>query len=205
VTRLRIIAGRLKGRRLDPPTWKGLRPTSDKLRETLFNVLAPRLAGARVLDGYAGTGAVGLEAISRGASHVTFVERDRRAQRLIAGNIVRCGIADGYVIIGSTVLQAIEALSGGPSFDVVLLDPPYAGPRAPSGELSDISHDIHDVDRVDDVDIVLRAVGAIVKADGVVVLEHARKRPPPAAVGILVRLRELTSGDSALTFYACQP
>jgi 16S rRNA (guanine966-N2)-methyltransferase len=199
VTRLRIIAGRLKGRRLDPPTWTGLRPTSDKLRETLFNVLAPRLAGARVLDGYAGTGAVGLEAISRGASHVTFVERDRRAQRLIAGNIVRCGIADGYVIIGSTVLQAIEALSGEPSFDVVMLDPPYAGPRAPSGELSDISHDIHDVDDV------LRAVGAIVKADGVVVLEHARKRPPPAAAGTLVRLRELASGDSALTFYACQP
>jgi 16S rRNA (guanine966-N2)-methyltransferase len=208
VSRLRIIAGRLKGRRLDPPTWTGLRPTSDRLRETLFNVLAPRLAGARVLDGYAGTGAVGLEAISRGAAHVTFVERDRRAQRLIAGNIVRCGIADGYVIIGSTVLQAIEALSGEPSFDVVMLDPPYAAPRAPSGELSDISHDIHDVHDVhygDNVNDVLGAVGAIVKADGVVVLEHARKRPPPAAAGTLVRLRELTSGDSALTFYACQP
>jgi 16S rRNA (guanine966-N2)-methyltransferase len=214
VTRLRIIAGRLKGRRIDPPTWKGLRPTSDKLRETLFNVLAPRMAGARVLDGYAGTGAVGLEAISRGASHVTFVERDRRAQRLIAGNIVRCGIADGYVIIGSTVLQAIEALSGEPPFDVVMLDPPYAGPRAPSGELSDIGRDIHDIDDVhdihdvhhgDDVNDVLGAVGAIVRADGVVVLEHARKRPPPAAAGTLVRLRELTSGDSALTFYACQP
>ena len=78
---MRIIAGTLKGRRLDAPDWDGLRPTSDKLRETLFNVLAPRIGGARVLDGYAGTGAVGIEALSRGAAHVTFVERDPRARR----------------------------------------------------------------------------------------------------------------------------
>ena len=191
---MRIIAGTLKGRRLDPPAWEGLRPTSDKLRETLFNVLAPRMDGARVLDGYAGTGTLGLEALSRGASHVTFVERDRRAQQLIARNIARCGIADGYVIIGSTVLQAIETLHGEPSFDIVLLDPPYAGFRAPSGKFSEISGDIHDV---------LQTVGAIVKADGVVVLEHARKRPMPDAAGLLVRSRDLVSGDSALTFYAC--
>jgi 16S rRNA (guanine966-N2)-methyltransferase len=193
---MRIIAGTLKGRRIDPPAWDGLRPTSDKLRETIFNVLAPRIAGARLLDGYAGTGALGLEALSRGAAHVTFVERDRRAQQLIAGNIARCGIADGYAIIGSTVLQAIETLRGEPSFDIVLLDPPYAGPRAPSGKFSEISNDIHDV---------LEAVGAIVKSDGVVVLEHGRKHSPPAAAGLLVRSRELVSGDSALTFYACPP
>jgi 16S rRNA G966 N2-methylase RsmD len=119
------------------------------------------------------------------------VERDRRAQQLIARNIARCGIADGYVIIGSTVLQAIETLRGEPSFDIVLLDPPYAGFRAASNEISD---DIHDV---------LQAVGAIVKTDGVVVLEHARKRPTSDAAGPLVRSRELASGDSALTFYAC--
>ena len=68
VCRMRVIAGTLKGRRLKAPTWDGLRPTSDKLRETLFNILAPRIAGARVLDGYAGTGAVGIEALSRGAA-----------------------------------------------------------------------------------------------------------------------------------------
>ena len=191
---MRIIAGTLKGRRLEPPAWEGLRPTSDKLRETLFNVLAARIAGARVFDGYAGTGALGLEALSRGASHVTFVERDRRAQQLIARNIARCGIADGYVIIGSTVLQAIETLRDQPTFDVVLLDPPYAGARRPGVTSSEISDDIHDV---------LQTVGAIVKADGVVVLEHARKRPTPDTAGPLVRTRELASGDSALTFYAC--
>src|ERR1700748_3572028 len=107
---MRIIAGRYKGRRLKAPTWEGLRPTSDKLRETLFNILAPRIQGARVLDGYAGTGAVGIEAISRGAAHVTFVESDRRAAALIAANLAKCRISNGYAIIQSTVLQAIDRL-----------------------------------------------------------------------------------------------
>ena len=80
---MRIIAGRCKGRRLKAPDLGRLRPTSDKLRETLFNILAPRIDGARVLDGYAGTGAVGIEALSRGAAQVTFVEQDRRAVALI--------------------------------------------------------------------------------------------------------------------------
>ena len=78
---MRVIAGTLKGRRLQTPTWDGLRPTSDKLRETLFNVVAARVGEARVLDGFAGTGAVGIEALSRGAAHVTLVESDPRAVR----------------------------------------------------------------------------------------------------------------------------
>src|SRR5919109_436758 len=89
---VRVIAGTLKGRRLKAPSWEGLRPTSDKLRETLFNILAPRIAGARVLDGFAGTGAIGIEALSRGAASVTFVERDRRAIALIEQNLSLCGI-----------------------------------------------------------------------------------------------------------------
>src|SRR5918997_6355170 len=96
---MRIIAGTLKGRRLQAPDWPGLRPTSDKLRETLFNLLAPRIAGARLLDAYAGTGAVGIEALSRGASHVTFVDRDPRAVALIEANLRHCGVVDRYAII----------------------------------------------------------------------------------------------------------
>ena len=180
---MRVIAGTLKGRRLDAPTWDGLRPTSDKLRETLFNVLSPRIGGARVLDGYAGTGALGIEALSRGAAHVTFVERDRRACALIRHNLDRCGITDGYAIIQTTVLQAIERLRGEPAFDVILFDPPY------------------DTDTQD----ALQHVGEIVKPDGVVVLEHARKSEPPALPGRLVRTCEVRSGDSALTLYTCQP
>src|SRR5918996_2883423 len=95
---MRVIAGRLKGRRLKAPAWEGLRPTSDKLRETLFNILAPRIDGARVLDGFAGTGAVGIEALSRGAAHVTFIEADRRAVALIEDNLAACGGGADYTI-----------------------------------------------------------------------------------------------------------
>jgi|SRR5580765_5144497 len=179
---MRVIAGTLKGRRLDSPTWEGVRPTSDKLRETLFNVLAPRIGGARVLDGYAGTGAVGIEALSRGAAQVMFVDQDRRACALIRQNLERCAITEGYAIIQATVLQAIERLRGEPAFDVILLDPPYAT----------------------DTQDALQHVGEIVKPDGIVVLEHARKSESPVAPGRLVRTREMRSGDSALTFYTCQ-
>ena len=96
---LRIIAGSLKGRRLLTPKWDGLRPTSDKLRETLFNILALRVEDARVLDAYAGTGAIGIEALSRGAAHVTFVDHDPRALKLIGENLTLCGVSDRYVII----------------------------------------------------------------------------------------------------------
>ena len=180
---MRVIAGTLKGRRLEAPAWDGLRPTSDKLRETLFNLLAPRIGGARVFDGFAGTGAVGIEALSRGARHVTFVEHDPRARALIAKNVAHCGIADGYAIIGTPVLQAIETLRGNNVFDIIFLDPPYAS-------------NIHEL---------LPTVGAIVEKGGIVILEHARRAPAPAVAGSLARTRDVTSGDSALALYACQP
>src|SRR5918996_1271471 len=122
---MRIIAGTLKGRRLAAPDWDGLRPTSDKLRETLFNIVAPRIRGARVLDGYAGTGALGIEAISRGAAHVTFVERDRRAAALIAENLAVCGVEQGYTIHCGDVVPALRRLPPEERFDLILLDPPY--------------------------------------------------------------------------------
>src|SRR5687767_13834427 len=114
---MRVIAGTLKGRRLKAPDWDGLRPTSDKLRETLFNILAPRVAGARVLDGFAGTGALGIEAVSRGAASVTFIEQDRRAQALIAENLAHCGIETGYVILRVSVARAIATLRADPAFE----------------------------------------------------------------------------------------
>src|SRR5262245_56928283 len=163
---VRVIAGSLKGRRLLAPFWDGLRPTSDKLRETLFNILAPRVAGARVLDGYAGTGALGIEAVSRGAAHVTFVERDRRAQALIAENLARCGIGGGYAIIRASIERAL-APPLADSFDIMLLDPPYD----------------------DDPTAVLAAAGERLAAEGVVVLEHARRRAAPEMAGRLARTR----------------
>ena len=179
---MRVIAGSLKGRRLRTPTWDGLRPTSDKLRETLFNVLAPVIDGARVLDGYAGTGAIGIEALSRGAAHVTFVEHDRRAQALIAGNLTACGVADGYAIIRAGIVRAAADLPPA-TFDLVLLDPPYD----------------------DDAAQAIAAVARLLAANGTLVLEHARRNPAPSAVGELTRFREIVSGDSALALYSCPP
>jgi 16S rRNA (guanine(966)-N(2))-methyltransferase RsmD len=183
---MRVIAGSLKGRRLKAPDWDGLRPTSDKLRETLFNILAPRIAGARVVDAYAGTGAVGIEALSRGAAEVTFVEQDRRAQALIAENLARCGIATGYNIVRAGALRAFQSLDTDAAFDVILLDPPYAAGDA-------------------EVAGVLAAAGAHVAANGVVVLERGRRRPAPDTAGNLLRSRDVISGASALTFYLCRP
>jgi 16S rRNA (guanine(966)-N(2))-methyltransferase RsmD len=184
---MRVIAGKYKGRLLRAPTWEGLRPTSDQLRETLFNVLAPRIAGARVLDGYAGTGAVGIEALSRGAVSVTFVERDRRAQGLIAANLAHCGISDGYAIIAASALRAFGELHArGAMFDLILLDPPYA-------------------DNDTQITAVLTESVALLAPDGLVVLEYARRRQVPPAAGRLVQTRIVAAGDSALAFYACQP
>ena len=176
---MRVIAGSLKGRRLSAPTWDGLRPTSDKLRETLFNVLAARVDGARVLDGFAGTGAVGIEALSRGAAHVTFVESDVRAIRLIQRNLERCGVENRYAIIRAGFADAAARASAG-SFDLVFLDPPY---------------------RAADMAGILGAAAPLVVPDGLVVLEHARRDGAPAAAASIVKTRDIFSGDSALTFY----
>jgi 16S rRNA (guanine966-N2)-methyltransferase len=172
---LRVIAGSLKGRKLMTPTWTGLRPTSDKLRETLFNVISPRMAGARVLDGYAGTGAIGIEALSRGAEHVTFVETDTRAVGLIEENLRRCGVSDRYAIIRTRVAPGLTG-----SFDLAVLDPPYEEP---------------------DLSSPVAAVTPAMAPRGLIVLEHARRRVPPEAPPGLQRTRTLVSGDSALTFY----
>ena len=181
---LRVIAGAHKGRRLKTPTWDGLRPTSDRLRETLFNVVSPRIKGARVLDGYAGTGALGIEAISRGAASVTFVDEDRRAQALVDENLARCGIENGYAIIRASVARGIETLqAAGQVFDLVLLDPPY------------------DLDPAR----ALSGVEAIMAPDALLVLEHGRRQPVPAEAGRLRLGRDLKSGDSALAFYTCPP
>ena len=177
---MRVIAGRFKGRRLKAPTWAGLRPTSDKLRETLFNILAPRVVGARVLDGYAGTGAIGIEALSRGAAHVTFIEKNRRAAALIEENLKACGVEGGYTIQCAEVAAALDAVPAADAFDLILLDPPYD---------------------LETVSAALDAAARRLAGAGLVVLERATRREPgePAS---LRRTRDVKSGDSTLTFYS---
>ena len=178
---MRVIAGRYKGRRLKTPTWEGLRPTSDKLRETLFNILAPRIDGARVLDGYAGTGAIGIEALSRGAAHVTFVERDPRGIALIETNLAGSGVTDGYTIRRGDMASVLAQLGSG-SFDVIVLDPPYDNP----------------------VDGVLQAAARAMAPDGLLVLERATRRQPESPAS-LDRIRDVASGDSTLSFFRLTP
>ena len=175
---MRIIAGTLKGRRVDAPRWSGLRPTSDKLRETLFNILGARVAGARVLDACAGTGAVGIEAISRGAAHVTFIDRDRRAIALIEQNLARCGVSGGYAIIRAD-LDGASARVPQADFDFIFLDPPYDT----------------------DASVIGCAVGPWLAPDGMLIVEHARRTGAPAGMDGLQKVREVTSGDSALGLY----
>ena len=174
---LRVIAGSLKGRRLATPDWPGLRPTSDRLRETLFNILAPRIAGARVLDACAGTGAVGIEALSRGAARVTFLDRDRRAIELIGANLAHCGVPGGYAIIRLDLGRRPLPLDA--VFDLIFLDPPYE--TNPTGALT-----------------ILEPALA---PGGLIVIEHSRRRGSPADAAGLVRVREVTAGESALGFY----
>jgi 16S rRNA (guanine(966)-N(2))-methyltransferase RsmD len=176
---MRVIAGRFKGRRLKAPSWEGLRPTSDKLRETLFNILAPRIAGTQVLDGYAGTGAVGIEAISRGAAHVTFVEKSRRAVALIEENLRACGVEADYTIECGDVPSVLRREASETKYDLVLLDPPY-----------DLAN----------VKVALDAAAGHLSNDGLVVLERATRREPEAPAS-LTRVREVKSGDSTLTFF----
>jgi 16S rRNA (guanine(966)-N(2))-methyltransferase RsmD len=176
---MRIIAGTLKGRRLQTPRWEGLRPTSDRLRETLFDILGARVEGALVLDGFAGTGAVGIEALSRGASEVVFVEQDDRAARLIAENLRRCGVSDGYAIIRAD-FGRLSRPAGRRLFDLIVLDPPYGGPER---------------------DRCLARAASWLAPSGLLVLEHARRREAPSVAGGLVRVRVVEAGDSALSFY----
>jgi 16S rRNA (guanine(966)-N(2))-methyltransferase RsmD len=135
-----------------------------------------------VLDGFAGTGAIGIEALSRGAREAVFIESDRRATALVEANLAHCAIQTGYTVLGVPVARGLLALAATPGFapfDIVVFDPPYDA--APAD--------------------VLTGADAVVAPGGVLVLEHGRKQAPPESSGRLVRVRQIVSGDSGLAFY----
>lgn len=178
---MRIVAGQLKGRRLDGPTWDGLRPTSDSLRETLFNVIGASIADVRFLDVFAGTGAVGIEAFSRGATSVAFVESDARAIKLLQKNLEHVGLAGVATLIREDFMSRVGKRTGlrGP-FDLVFLDPPYEIPA---------------------IESALERAVSLTAPTGRVILEHSRRRTVPETVEGASRYRVLEAGDSALSFY----
>jgi len=189
--RMRIIAGTYRSRKLEAPAGLATRPTSDRLRETLFNVLAPRIEGARFLDLYAGSGAVGMEALSRGTAGVVFVERAPAALAAMRGNLARLGLKAGFKIHpGSVGGWLRKASGGGERFDVVFLDPPYEAGEEYATTLG-----------------LLGGGGAgLLAPGGLVIAEHrikaGKKERLEERYGCLERTRLLEQGDAALSFYA---
>jgi 16S rRNA (guanine(966)-N(2))-methyltransferase RsmD len=184
---MRVIAGTFRSRPLEAPRGTATRPTSDRLRETLFNVLSPRIAGARFADLYAGSGAVGIEAISRGAEHVWFAESSPSATTAIRGNLAKLKVGGGYSIEDRSVAHLLRALiKAQRMLDIVFLDPPYEAAEEYSGTLI----------------LLAREHLAILAPGAIVVVEHQKKAPLAERYGALECTRVLKQGDVALSFYA---
>jgi 16S rRNA (guanine(966)-N(2))-methyltransferase RsmD len=184
---MRIIAGTYRSRPLAAPRGMKTRPTSDRLRETLFNILAPRMEGCRFVDFYAGSGAVGIEALSRGAEHVWFVENAAPAVKAIRANLASLKLANGYSIESHTVDSVLERLSrSGIQADVVFLDPPYEAEKEYAKSLE-----------------ILGARGESILAPGAIVIaEHRSKNQLAGRYGGLAKTRVVKQGDAALSFFA---
>jgi len=185
---VRVIAGKYRSRLLKSLKGAALRPTSDRLRETLFNVLGERVAGSRFLDLFAGTGAVGIEALSRGAIESVFVESHAPAAVLIRRNLESLGITSGAQVIALDALRGLEKIARqrhatDPPFDFVFLDPPYA--------------------ETGQYDRVLAFLGAapFLAPGSLVIAEHRRTLALPQRFGTLLQTRLLRQGDAALTFF----
>jgi 16S rRNA (guanine966-N2)-methyltransferase len=183
---MRVIAGRFRSRTLHARRGLDTRPTSDRLRETLFNVLAPRIGDAIFLDLYAGSGAVGIEALSRGAQEAIFVEQAEPALRAIRGNLATLGIRGGYALEARSVAAALKRLAELPRpANIVFLDPPYSQ----SAEYA----------------LALGLLGGecrnLMAEDAVVIAEHEKRVDLDERYGALQRYRVLKQGDAALSFF----
>ncbi len=174
---MRVIAGTARGLRITVPKDAKTRPISDKVKESLFGAIGERVIDARVLDLYAGSGAIGIEALSRGAASATFVERARPAVAVIRDNLARTGLAAAAVIHAQAV-EAFLAATTGPPWDVVVLDPPYA-------------------ERT--LDLPLERLRPHLAPGAVVVVKHFWRTPMPAGAGLAIT-RSRRFGETALTF-----
>lgn len=178
-----MIAGTARSIRLEAPG-AGTRPLSDRVKQTLFGILDPDLPGAHFLDLYAGSGAGGIEALSRGAAHATFVEHDPGAVATIRRNLERTGLAGSgraTVVRADALWWLNDAAAGGQAYEIVLVDPPY-----------------------DDIQAMIGALGTlapVLRPGARVVAKHFWRTPPPVTVGLLASERERRFGDTALTFY----
>jgi 16S rRNA (guanine(966)-N(2))-methyltransferase RsmD len=181
----RVIAGTARGTRLQSPG-TGTRPLGDRVKETLFAILEPDLAGARVLDLFAGSGAGGIEAMSRGSTAAVFVERDSGACQVIAENLRRARVSERASVVRADAIKylAERGASDGP-FDIVLIDPPYAEPQLLEAAMVGLA----------------AATTALLSPRAWVVAKHFWRTPPPQTVGLLASVRTRRFGETALAFY----
>lgn len=180
---MRVIAGRLGGRSLSAPRGLATRPTSDRVREALFSILGD-IAGASVLDLYAGTGALGIEALSRGASRAVFVESARPALAVLRQNLNDLGLTGVATVLALPVERARDRLLAEWPFDLVLADPPYASVSEAAASLGRLA----------------AAGPRFLNPEGKIVLEHAGRDAAPDVIG-LVRVGTRSYGEASLTFY----
>jgi len=177
---MRIIGGSARGRRLVAPKGRSTRPTSDRVRQSVFDVLGQRTDGLRVLDLFAGTGALGLEAVSRGAARAVLVENERAALEALERNVATLGFEDRVRVVRGDAL-VVSALSG--PFDLVLADPPYAVGGTPV------------------VTALASGPPGLLVEGARIVIEHARREILPEQEGALVRDDERRYGDTMVSFY----
>jgi 16S rRNA (guanine(966)-N(2))-methyltransferase RsmD len=180
---MRVIAGIYRGRVLKSPPDNKTRPTSDRLRETLFDILGPRIdEETRFLDLCAGTGAIGIEALSRGAAFVTFVDRSKRSCALIEENLDKLDISEAATDIQALAAENFTGRTHEQPWDIAYFDPPYE---------SDYSIVLHDFGDKRD----------LLRDGGILIVEHHTKKQMPDAVGQLRRWRVLKQGETSLSFY----
>jgi 16S rRNA (guanine966-N2)-methyltransferase len=173
---VRVIGGEFRSRRLKSIPGLNTRPTPDRLRETVFDILGSRIEGAVFLDAYAGTGSVGIEALSRGAARAIFIERSKNAARVIRENLASLGIEDRALLVTASAASAL----GNHAADIVFLDPPYT--------------------RETEYAATLKALGE--NPPSLVIIQHSVRFTPAESYGSLRKTRMVKQGDNALAFYA---
>ena len=187
---MRVIAGSARGATLQCPKGRAVRPTSDRVRESLFSILAERVAGNTTADLFAGAGTLGIEALSRGAAHVVFVEKDRQCARLIETNLAHTRLTHLADVVRCDVFRCLARLRrSGRTFGLVLCDPPYTLTGNPEG-----------LDRLEKCLAALADEG-LVAADALLVLEHAARSRLPEAMGGWRMADGRRYGDTALSFF----